>query len=476
MQLKNLLEGVGYVTVWCVLEINSPNIRLNKVLTELPSRTKYLRDGSQEGPSKKAKIALEDVSFTKDDSKGVHWSHNDALVIRARIGNMEVRRVMVDTGLRPDQLTSSLEPLHGFTSDAVIPKGRIRLPLTIGESDLQATTIADFLIIDGPSAYNVVMGRPAMNNLDLVVSTKALAIKFPTLKGTGCGVSHDLDPRDVDCNQAASPADELEDVAVSSLDVERHLQVGKGLFLEVKSQLTEFLETNLDVFAWNHEDMVGIDPRIMQHRLNVNPNHKSIRQKRRPITAERYATLKEEVDKLLASGFIREAQYPTWVENSILLVDATAGHQLLSFMDAYSGYNQIPMNPDEEEHTSFMTDWGLYCYKVANHVSDLGEAFQVLRKYQMKLNPLKCSFGVAFGKFLGFMVNERGIEANPEKIRALLDMQSPTKTKKVQSLNGQVATLSSFVSKSSDKSIPFFKVLKKANRFEWTEEWETAFQ
>ncbi|XP_052172184.1 uncharacterized protein LOC127788112 [Diospyros lotus] len=160
-----------------------------------------VRDGSQEGPSKKAKIASEDVSFTKDDSKGVHWPHNDALVIRSQIGNVEVWRVMVDIGssvnvmykgcfdqmrLRPDQLTSSPEPLYGFTGDAVIPKGRIRLPLTIGESDLQATAMADFLIIDGPSAYNVIMGRPTMNDLDLVVSTKALAIKFLTPKGTGC--------------------------------------------------------------------------------------------------------------------------------------------------------------------------------------------------------------------------------------------------------------------------------------------------
>ncbi|XP_052196167.1 uncharacterized protein LOC127803734 [Diospyros lotus] len=74
------------------------------------------------------------------------------------------------------------------------------------------------------------------------------------------------------------------------------------------------------------------------------------------------------------------------------------------------------------------------------------------------------------------MVNERGIEANPEKIQALLDMRSPTKTKEVQSLNRQVAALSRFVSKSFDKSIPFFKVLKKASSFEWMEECETAFQ
>ncbi|XP_052197206.1 uncharacterized protein LOC127804386 [Diospyros lotus] len=157
-------------------------------------------EGSREGPSKKAKADSEYVSFTKDDFKGVHLSHNDALVIRARISNMEVQRVMIDTGssvnvmykgcfdqmgLRPDQLTPSPEPLYGFTGDAVIPKGCIRLPLIVGESDLQATAMADFLIIDDPFAYNAVMGRPAINDLDLIVSTKALAIKFPTLKAIG---------------------------------------------------------------------------------------------------------------------------------------------------------------------------------------------------------------------------------------------------------------------------------------------------
>ena len=60
------------------------------------------------------------------------------------------------------------------------------------------------------------------------------------------------------------------------------LKLGKGLFLEVKSQLTDFLKANLDVFAWNHEDMVGIDSNVMLHRLNINPNHKPIRQKRKP--------------------------------------------------------------------------------------------------------------------------------------------------------------------------------------------------
>ena len=140
------------------------------------------------------------------------------------------------------------------------------------------------------------------------------------------------------------------------------------------------------------------------------------------------------------------------------LVDATARHELLSFMDAYSCYNQIRMDPKDEEKTSFITSQGLYCYNVMpfglknaratyqqlvnemfakllgnsmevyvddmlvkslraeQHIQHLEETFQTLSQYKMKLNPAKCAFEVASGKFLGFMVHQRGIEANPEKI------------------------------------------------------------
>ena len=92
----------------------------------------------------------------------------------------------------------------------------------------------------------------------------------------------------------------------------------------------------------------------------------------------------------------------------------------------------------------------------------------------MKLNPSKCAFGVSSGKFLGFIVSQRGIEANPEKVKAILEMNSPRTIKEVQSLTGRVAALNRFVSKATDKCLPFFKTLKKA--FAWMDECEIAFQ
>jgi hypothetical protein len=109
-----------------------------------------------------------------------------------------------------------------------------------------------------------------------------------------------------------------------------------------------------------------------------------------------------------------------------------------------------------------------------SHLDDLGETFKMLRKYQMKLNPSKCAFGVYSGKFLGFMVSQRGIEANLDKIKAILEMQLPKTTKEIQRLTGRVAALNRFVSRSTDKCLPFLKTLKKA--FTWTDECQQAFE
>ena len=94
----------------------------------------------------------------------------------------------------------------------------------------------------------------------------------------------------------------------------------------------------------------------------------------------------------------------------------------------------------------------------------------------MKLNPLKCPFGVASEKFLGFMVNHRGIEANLEKIQALIDMRSPSRTKEVQSLTGRVAALSRFISRAIDKCLPFFDSLKSKKRFLWDDKCKQVFR
>ena len=143
--------------------------------------------------------------------------------------------------------------------------------------------------------------------------------------------------------------------------------------------------------------MPGIDPEVIVHQLNVDPNHKPVRQKKRSFNPERYKAIEEGVKKLLKAGFIREVYYPNWLANVVMvkkpngkskicidftdlnkacpknsfplprihqLVDATAGHELLIFIDTYSGYNQIKMYPPDREKTYFITNTGLYYYNV----------------------------------------------------------------------------------------------------------------
>ncbi|XP_020417963.1 uncharacterized protein LOC109948679 [Prunus persica] len=111
------------------------------------------------------------------------------------------------------------------------------------------------------------------------------------------------------------------------------------------------------------------------------------------------------------------------------------------------------------------------------HLHNLSIMFGILKEYRMRLNPTKCAFGVSSGKFLGFMISHRGIEANPEKIKAIIDMEKPKTTKDIQSLTGRVAALTRFISKATDKCVPFFKALKRGKQnIIWTAECDKAFQ
>ena len=104
------------------------------------------------------------------------------------------------------------------------------------------------------------------------------------------------------------------------------------------------------------------------------------------------------------------------------------------------------------------------------HLDDLQETFNTLRWYNMKLNPSKCAFEISLGNFLRFMVSQRGIEANPNKIQAIQNIESSNTIKEMQSLTRQVAAFNRFVSKATDKCLPYFKVLRKA--FEWVDKYQ----
>ena len=113
---------------------------------------------------------------------------------------------------------------------------------------------------------------------------------------------------------------------------------------------------------------------------------------------------------------------------------------------------------------------------VFEHLGDLGNAFNVLRKHKLRLNASKCSFGVGSGKFLGYMVIHREIEVNPNQIKAINDLKPPRNAKEVQKLAGMIAALNQFISRLADKCRPFYLLINKWKGFEWSEDYIVAFQ
>ena len=113
---------------------------------------------------------------------------------------------------------------------------------------------------------------------------------------------------------------------------------------------------------------------------------------------------------------------------------------------------------------------------VFEHIMDLTSIFEILREHKLHLNASKCSFMVSSGKFLGYMVTHRGIEVNPDQIKAINNLQSPQNPKEVQKLIGMMAALNRFISRSADRCRPFFLLLHKWKEFEWFEECVVAFQ
>ncbi|GJZ50206.1 reverse transcriptase domain-containing protein [Tanacetum coccineum] len=202
-------------------------------------------------------------------------------------------------------------------------------------------------------------------------------------------------------------------------------------------------------------------------------------------------------------------------------VESLCGFPFKCFLDAYKGYHQIQMAKEDEEKTAFITSQGIFCYTKmpfglrnagatyqrlvdkAFHkqigrnlevyvddlviksrtedeiVRDIEETFKTLREINMKLNPKKCTFGIEEGMFLGYKVSTRGLKVCTDKVDVVLSLTSPKCLKDVQKLNGKLASLNRFLAKSAEKSLPFFKTLKKCTKksdFHWTTKDEKAFK
>ena len=139
----------------------------------------------------------------------------------------------------------------------------------------------------------------------------------------------DIDPRFGEIEEIG-PIEDLKDVRLEEEDPARVVKVGINLETTIKEALITFLSKNQDVFAWSHKDMVGIDPSISFHNLNIDSHFSPVQQKRRLLDKERSKALKEEVEKLRENGFIREAYYPSWVANPVLVPSQTESGEPVS--------------------------------------------------------------------------------------------------------------------------------------------------
>ncbi|XP_022846340.1 uncharacterized protein LOC111369087 [Olea europaea var. sylvestris] len=393
----------------------------------------------------------------------------------------------------------------GLSGAVTTAKGSIKLKVEYGSTSYQVKMNSEFIVIDTLSPYGAVMGQPLIFSLKAAMSLYYYSIKFSTPHGVGevkgnrkfvekCQLKAYVGDQ---CTLPRVYMAHVGEPELGSLDPQIKIK-GEKLVEELEKVQTEPRCLRLE--PWRHG---GIEPNIICHKFQVDLSVRSKQQKRRPLNLERYESLNKKVQKLLHNGFLRETKYPKYLPLPRInqMVDAIAGHELLSFMDAYSRYNQISMYGPDQEHTSFVIDQGLYCYRVMSfglkntgvtyqrlvncmfsqhieknngiyvddmlvkstkakdHCQHLTEMFDILRKYRKKLNPKKCAFGVSCGKFLGYIVNNRGIEANFEKIRVVIQMKAPTKPRGVQSLIGMIAALNRFVSKSTDRCKPFFDIL-----------------
>ncbi|XP_021863562.2 uncharacterized protein [Spinacia oleracea] len=548
------------------------------------------------------------ASFTSEDCRGIIYPHDDPLVLELEIANFPVKRCLIDGGssanilfweaftqlnIEYHELTRVKYPVIGFSGATVYPEGSIRLPVRMGKGTSARDLMVDFLVIKVPAAYNVIIGRPFVHDAQAVVSTYHLTMVYlsnlertervhgsqetarscylTALKAPGRMVPKtnltreasipakrqrgDLSMENFDERPTGIPRPaaegETKEIELTKGVPERTVRIGADMEIDSQVNLISLLREHADVFAFSADEMPGIDPDVIVHRLNVDKAVRPVKQKKRNFSNEKNLAIQEEVKKLLEAGFIEACDYPEWLANVVMvkksngswrmcvdftnlnracpkdcyplpridrLVDSTSGHALLSFLDAFSGYHQISLHKADRKKAAFITDTGVFSYRAMpfglknagatyqklvdrvfssqkgrnievyvddsivksrlakDHVDDLRETFETLRKFKMKLNPKKCVFGVRSGKFLGFLVSERGIDANPDKVEAIMNLPEPTCIKDVQRLTGKMAALTRFISKSADKSLPFFNVLKMNKKFKWGETEKTAFE
>ena len=231
------------------------------------------------------------------------------LVVSIRVGDYNTYRVLVDNGSFADilyysafqqmridknRLVPTNAPLVRFGGTKVYTLGTVILSITIGDYPQQITRDVTFLVVDCSSVYNAIIGRPTLNSWNAITSTYHLMIKFPIEYGVGelqgdqlaareCYIAmlkmdDHLQTMSIEEQRArAEPVERLEEIPLDSSRLDKTTRIGTLANLMIRQALMAFLKKNQDVFAWSHEDMPGVDPLVMVHRLNMSPSFPPVR-------------------------------------------------------------------------------------------------------------------------------------------------------------------------------------------------------
>nr|AAM08814.1 Putative retroelement [Oryza sativa Japonica Group] len=268
---------------------------------------------------------------------------------------------------------------------------------------------------------------------------------------------------------------------------------------DYKVKIIKLLKEYVDCFAWKYHEMPGLSRELVEHRLPIKPGFRPYKQPPRHFNPLLYDRVKEEIDRLLKAGFIRPCRYAEWVSSIVsvekkgsgkirvcidfrdlnkatpkdeypmpiadMMINDASGHKVISFLDGIIleiYIDDIVVKSDGME----------------GHIADLRLAFERMRQYGLKMNPLKCAFGVSAGRFLGFMVHERGVEIYPKKIEKIRDFKAPICKKEVQKLLGMVNYLRRFIFNLAGKIDAFVPILhlKKEADFTWGAKQQEAFE
>ena len=356
--------------------------------------------------------------------------------------------------------------------------------------------------------------------------------------------------------QGFSSADPLEEIYIGDGTIPRPTFINRNMTADYKVKVIELLKQYVDCFTWEYHEMSGLSRELVEHRLPIKSGFRPHKQPPRKFNPSMYDGIKEEIGRLLKSGFIRPCRYAEWISNIVpvekkntgklricidfrdlnratpkdeypmpiadMLINDASGHRVISFLDGNAGYNQIFMAEEDTSKTAFrcpgfvgLFEWVVMTFGLKNagatyqramnlifhdllgvvveiyiddivvksdsvdhHLANLRLAFERMRRYGLKMNPLKCAFGVSAGKFLGFIVHERGIEIDPSKIEAIKKIEAPQCKRDMQKFLGKVNYLRRFISNLSGRVSVFTPILrlKRENGVTWGAEQQHAFE